>query len=418
MRVSGHIVVMSLCLLALCSCARRGGTPSVKDREYYEGLYFSSLEATPHIRQYSLPEALRFADGRPVETPAQWYGSRRPELLDLFEREMFGYAPDAIAGTTCTVVESGPALGGMAVRKQVKIDFHRDGQYISVLMYLPAASRGPVPVFLGINFDGNASISADEAIIYPDASHTSLWGDYSPAPRGSQSSRWPLEYIIGRGYGVVTFHCADVDPDFDDGFANGVTPFIYEPGQTKPRPDQWGTISAWAWGLSRVLDYLQTDADVDEERVAVFGHSRMGKTALLAGARDERFAMVISNCSGCCGAALSRREYGETVESITHLFPHWFCGNFSKYASDVDALPFDQHELLALIAPRPVYVASAEEDAWADPTGERLSLQEASRVYAFLGLAPSLTGYHIHEGPHSISLTDWRWYLDFADRYL
>ena len=409
-----YVCVLGFALAAL-SC---GGNQTVRDRSYYEGLYTASLALAPDIRSYTLPDALTFEDGSPVLTPAQWYGQRRAELLELFDREMFGRAPGRIEGTRRFLVESGPALGGLALRKQVRIDFGRDGRYIDVLIYLPSGAAGACPLFLGINFDGNASICADPAVILPPEEHTRDWGGYVHPVRGSQASRWPLKEILGRGYGVATFHCADVDPDFDDGFCNGVTPFIYREGQTVPDADQWGTLSAWAWGLSRVMDYLETDAQVDGRRVAVIGHSRMGKAALLAGARDERFAMAISNCSGCCGAALSRRQYGETVESITNLFPHWFCGNFSKYAADVDSLPFDQHELLALMAPRPVYVASAEQDAWADPVGERLALQEAARVYGFLGLDPALTGYHIHEGPHGISLTDWKFYLDFADRYL
>jgi len=385
----------------------------------YFSWYTESLDKTPDIREYTLPDALTMADGRKVVSPEQWYCERRPELLNLFETEMFGKAPGQIEGTTWEVLdEDRNALGGKAIRRQVKIDFHRDGRYITVLMYLPAGADARVPVFMGLNFEGNASVASDPGILYPSASHSKAYGIYTAPERGAQAARWPVEDIISRGYGIVTFHSSDVDPDFDDGFRNGVTPFIYKDGQKYPEPDQWGTISAWAWGLSRVMDYLETDPDVDEGRVAVIGHSRLGKTALLAGVRDERFAMVISNCSGCCGAALSRRDYGETVESIVHLFPHWFCGNFFKYAYDVDSLPFDQHELLALVAPRPLYVASAEQDAWADPTGELISLQEARKVYDFLGLDRGLTGYHIHEGRHGISLTDWSHYLDFADRYL
>ena len=385
----------------------------------YIGWYFDSLEQVPDVRKYTLPDALTMGDGRKVESAEQWYSERRPELLGLFETEMFGKAPGAVEGTTWEVVEEDRhALGGKAVRKQVKVDFHRLGRHVTVLMYLPTDAAGKVPVFMGLNFDGNVTVCDDPAIIAPTPKEIKSYGVYPAVQRGSQASRWPVEEIISRGYGIATFHVSDIDPDFDDGFRNGVTPYIYREGQTYPEPDQWGTISAWAWGLSRVMDYLETDPDIDAGHVAVIGHSRLGKTALLAGARDERFAMAISNCSGCCGAALSRRNVGETVESITHLFPHWFCGNFFKYADDIDSLPFDQHELLALMAPRPVYVTSAEQDRWADPVGERLALQEAQRVYDFLGLERGLTGYHIHEGGHGISLVDWEHYLDFADRYL
>ena len=369
------------------------------------------------VPAYTLPDALTMQDGRKVTTPAQWYAERRPELLGLFETQMFGKGPGRIEGTACELLEEGPALDGKAIRRQVRITFAK-GKYVTVLMYLPAGREGPVPAFMGINFGGNASVAPDPAILYPEESHARAYGIYQEPPRGSRASRWPLEDIIGRGYGFVTFHTSDIDPDFDDGFRNGVTPLIYKEGQNFPEPDQWGTLSAWAWGMSRVLDYLETDPDVDASRVAAIGHSRLGKTALLAAARDERFAMAISNDSGCGGAALSRRGYGENLRFITGHFPHWFCGNFFQYVDNEDALPFDQHEFLALIAPRPLYVASAEDDSWTDPVGERLAFQEAQKVYDFLGLDRSLTQYHIREGGHGLTREDWLHYLDFADRHL
>lgn len=363
------------------------------------------------IPEYTLPNPLVMQDGTPVSTPEQWYGSRRKELLDMFSREMFGYAP-AAPEVSGEVIEEGSAFGGKALRRQV--DIHLSGKrVIHLLVYTPADAKGPVPVFLGINFNGNLTVTDDPAVL--EAANWKSYGIYPREARGSQSSRWPISEIIARGYGVATFHCSDIDPDYDDGGRNGVVSMVYREGQTYPEPDQWGTIAQWAWGLSRALDYLENDDRVDASRVAVFGHSRLGKTALWAGAQDERFAMVISNDSGCGGAALSRRRFGETVAAINAQFPHWFCDNFKKYSDKEDELPFDQHELLACVAPRPLYVASAEEDSWADPVGERLALQEAASVYRFLGESPALLGYHIRQGRHDITLEDWLHYLDFAD---
>jgi hypothetical protein len=387
------------------------------------------------VGAHPLPDPLRFASGAAVQDAKNW-PARRAELLRLFEDQMYGAVPDAPVAVRFELRESDPqALDGRALRKQVRATFSGNGQtsVMDLLLYLPADSPRPVPVFLGLNFSGNHSIHADPAIFISDSP---VYFDFpgvvdhhfGAAGRGSGSSRWPVEQILARGFGLATVYYGDLDPDMDDGFQDGIHPLFYTPGQTRPQAGEWGAVGAWAWGLSRALDYLRADGDVDAARVAVLGHSRLGKAALWAGARDERFALVISNDSGCGGAALSRRRFGETVATINRRFPHWFCENFKRYGQRPSELPFDQHELIALMAPRPVYVASAAEDLWADPRGEFLGAYHASPVYRLLGQSglesdqmPMLEqplshtiGYHIRRGAHDITLYDWERYMDFA----
>ena len=291
---------------------------------------------------------------------------------------------------------------------------------------------------MGLNFNGNQSVEADPAIKLATLWHRDAETKRYVPEQANESSRgrgrrsWPVETIVDRGYALVTACYHDIFPDFSGGFPDSVESLYSKPGQTEREADEWDAIGAWAWGLSRMLDYLETDADVDATRVAVMGHSRLGKTALWAGAQDPRFAVVISNDSGCGGAALSRRAFGETVAIINNSFPHWFALNFRKYGGHEADLPVDQHMLIALIAPRPVYVASAEEDQWADPRGEFLSLKAAEPVYLLLGTdglgadeMPAVDqpvartmGYHIRSGRHAVTAFDWQQYLDFADRHL
>ena len=387
------------------------------------------------VPQYTLPSALTMSDGRRVETPEQWYNERRPQLLHLFETEMYGKVPPRPSDLHFKVVEEDTGIfGGTATRRQINIYFRADEQhYMTLLLYLPNQVEGPVPVILGANFKGNPSINPDPGILYPDEEQIQRYQVYTRVERGSMSNRWPVGMILSRGYGLATFCKNDLDPEYDDSFQNGVHGLFYKEGQNYPEPDEWGSIGAWSWGYSRALDYLETDPRVDAAKVAVIGHSRLSKTALWTAVRDERFAMAFPNNPGCGGAAISRRRFGETVGIIIQHYHYWFCGNFQKYQDNEDDLPFDQHELLALMAPRPVYVGSGQYDKWSDPKGEFLALVEASKVYEFLGLkglgttenpgpwhplSDGLVGYHMRSGPHDLTTWDWAQYLDFADKHL
>jgi hypothetical protein len=395
------------------------------------------------VPAYTLPNPLVCRDGSPVRDAATWRAKRRPELLELFTREMFGRAPAGRpAGMHWQVTsEDRAALGGKAVRKEVTIWFtgRKDGPQMHLLLYQPAGGRGSRwPAFLGLNFGGNQIVHADPAIAVsqrwmrptPDQKTPNR---ASEASRGRSASAWNVETVIARGYATATVYYGDLCEDRVEGLTRDVGALFGTSAVEDRRPEEWGAIAIWAWGLSRALDYLASDPDIDAARVAVHGHSRLGKAALWAGAQDERFAFVISNDSGCGGAALSRRKYGETVGRINDSFPHWFSRRFRAYNEREETLPFDQHELIALIAPRAVHVASAEEDKWADPRGEFLAAKNAEPVYALfgkkgLGVAemppvnqPVLgdgIAYHIRTGKHAINEYDWARYLDYADRVM
>ncbi|HAH23343.1 MAG TPA: acetylxylan esterase [Prolixibacteraceae bacterium] len=390
------------------------------------------------VPAYTVPDVLTRLNGKKVKSEKDWFKKQRPELLKIFTDQVYGKVPGVLGISEVKVWEtSDNALNGLARRKQLSLFFKKNNLNleVNVLMYLPKTTQ-KVPVFLAYNFTGNHAVYNDPAIRL-----TESWVANNPSvgiinnkvteqSRASANDRWPVEEIIKAGYGLVTIYYGDVDPDKDD-FSDGIHPFFYKEGQTKPESNEWGSIAAWAWGLSRAMDYLEKDPMVDSKKVAVLGHSRLGKAALWAGATDPRFAMVISNESGCGGAALSKRIYGETVEIINTSFPHWFCENFLQYDNHEELLPVDQHMLLALIGPRPLYVASAEGDQWADPKGEFLSAKYASAVYELLGKEglpvkemPQVNhpvmgaiGYHIRTGKHDLTPYDWTQYIGFADKH-
>lgn len=387
------------------------------------------------VPPYVLPELMEFCNGLKVADQPQWR-ERRKEIIDLFKSQVYGAVPEANLTTHTTILSCDRyALNGTATRKQIRISFHNNQRSceMDVLIYLPNQRQGAVPLFMGLNFEGNHTIHPDPGILLSekwmaDGKQGVIQHRATQASRGARASRWAVDTLLANGFGLATAYYGDLDPDFDDGFQNGIHPLFYADGQNHPLASQWGSIAAWAWGLSRILDYCASDADIDEQRVAVLGHSRLGKAALWAGALDERFGLVISNNSGCGGAALSRRKFGETLLDINTRFPHWFCENFKQYNDHEENLPVDQHMLLACVAPRPLYVTSASQDLWADPRGEFLSAVHASPAYQLYGAGGlsldmkiqietpimNTIGYHIRQGVHEITGYDWEQFVNFA----
>ncbi|OQW97858.1 MAG: hypothetical protein BWK77_00725 [Verrucomicrobia bacterium A1] len=394
------------------------------------------------VPAYTLPDPLRMQDGTPVADAAAWRTKRRPEVLRLFEEHMYGRSPESRGPVAVKVFDTDPrALGGRATRKQMTIFLTGDtnGPSMDLLLCTPNAAPRPAPAFLGLNFYGNHTVHADPGIRLstrwmrgvPDKGIVN--NRATEASRGCMATRWQVEKIVDRGYALATVYYGDIEPDHAGGWMSGLRGALSPDGtNTVFRPDDWGAIGAWAWGLSRALDGLEKEPAVDARRVAVMGHSRLGKTALWAGARDERFALVISNNSGEGGASLLRRRFGEALHHSVAMVPYWYCGRYRDYAMRESDLPVDAHLLIALAAPRPVYVASATEDLWADPRGEFLAASNAEPVYRLFGLAGLGTdtmpppdrsvggsvGYHVRTGVHDVTAFDWEQYLAFADRHI
>ena len=445
------------------------------------------------IPLYSIPDVLAEEDGTPITGVRQWE-KRRGAILEMLQKEMYGYMPAHPKGLHFKVGNvDETAIGGKATRKEVKVFLTADESvYFTMLMYVPNRKTGPVPAFLGLNFQGNHTICDDPGITIFDREEIVSTRFEGIPERGSASSRWPVELLMDSGYALATIFYEEIAPDVPGCPYGGVLPLGYglasdripaavmdrEGSEGHPVASDWGTICAWAWGLSCAMDYLVTDPALDPGKIAVLGHSRLGKTSLWAAAMDKRFAMAVSSCSGCCGAAFSRRRVGETLAAVRQNFPQWFAPVFDRYADDESTLPFDQHFLVALIAPRPVYITSASGDIWADPHGEFLSGKLASPAFALYGekglvtdpgmaepvtgeykrqsgyvitdvdrnggiasgpardsgnvisdailftgfprgntpLTDGFVGYHVRTGVHDIDSYDWQQYITFADK--
>lgn len=382
------------------------------------------------VGAYSLPNPLQKPDGSLVKTQLEWK-KQRTYLLKLLADNEYGILPTAKVSVSYKVLEiKGNALDGKAIRKRIELVF-ANKYTAEMVLYVPKNVAKPA-VFVGLNFCGNHGVTAETDVPIPTKwmpnskdgivvnNHATEKG------RASQVSRWQLDYVISQGFAVATAYYGDFEPDHREGWKEGIRGILAN--ELSIKPEQWSAIGAWAWGLSRMMDYLQTEPLVNAKKGVIIGHSRLGKGALWAAANDERFAAVISNNSGEGGAAIARRNYGETIGRITSAFPHWFIPKFATYASEPNLLPTDQHTLLSLMAPRPLYVASAADDQWADPKGEFLGAFHAQPAYALfkkegLGVTePPTTNqpvgktvrYHVRTGVHDVTAYDWEQYLKFA----
>lgn len=390
------------------------------------------------IPAYALPDPLLMKNGRKAASVKEWNQVQRPAIYKLFEENVYGRFPKKKLAVSYEVTSLDTnALNGLAIRKEVTVYFLKEdtSAAMDVLLYIPKKVSTPVPVFLGLNFCGNHCTSTDVSVKVSERWIASsmkgvLNNRATDDSRGSQASQWPVNEIISRGYGVATIYYGDLEPDHAEGWKEGIRTRLSR--ALDIRPEEWSAMGAWAWGLNTGVDYLEKENTVDADNIILLGHSRLGKAALWAAATDTRYAVIISNEAGEGGAALSKRYFGETIKNLNQRFPHWFAADYKKYNDNAAALPVDQHMLLALVAPRPLYVSSAEEDRWADPKGEFLSLKNAEPVYKFFdkrGLGtdkmPDVNQpigedirYHIRAGKHDITDFDWQQYLDFADHHL
>ena len=392
------------------------------------------------VPAYALLDPLR-ADGQAITTAKAWE-RHRAELIRAFETNVYGETPQAARTLPLhfrVLEHDTPAMSGLAMRRQVLIPLTPAGEAgaaMHLLLYLPARARGAVPVILGLNFQGNASVANDPGILA-----SAVWQaaaergaspqkvDFPADKRGAQASEWQVKMLLRRGYGLATVYYGDIEPDFKNVTGAGVRAYYQPP--TDPKNEQWGALGAWAWGLSRALDYLRTDAKIDSDEIVVTGHSRLGKAADWAAAQDTRFAALLSTESGKGGQSLYRRDFGETIAHLERSFPYWLCPEFAQWVAHDSEIPVDGNLLLALVAPRPLYVASAEQDLFSDPRGEFLAALDVGKVYALFGKRGLETGsmpavnqpvmhdvaYHIRSGVHDVTAFDWEQYLNFLDQH-
>ncbi len=387
-----------------------------------------------NVGEYTLPALLQLENGKAVKSADVWMDQRRAEIVKLIEENQFGRCPEP-RDISFEVHEKGvPAFDGKALRTQVTIHFTKDKSRpkMDLVIYLPPDATGPVPLLLNISFSANELFIDDDAV-RPGM----IWNrehELIPASQGRPFGKLDVVRVVEQGIGIATFYYGDVDPDFNGGFDFGVRKLYLKPGQTERAADEWGSISAWGWGISCAIDYFETDDTVDEKKIAIYGISRLGKTVMWEGGRDPRVAMVIASCSGEGGAALSRRDFGETVAHLTEAsrFPYQFAVNYQKWGNNVNESPVDAHMLVALIAPRPVLLITGNTDKWSDPYGEFLAAVAAEPVYELLGKKglgktefppagePILhdIGYYMHDGGHGPGPGDWDVMFKFIKMHL
>ncbi len=436
--------VSSLCLIALFALGARAQAPTPTAPAAAAKAASTMIAGIPvnydeaKVGTYTLPDPLKFEDGKPVRTAKDWT-KRRAEIVKIIETQQYGVAPGRPEDESFEVTDKGtPALNGKAIRKQVTIHFSKDPTWpvIHLLVYLPAKAKKAVPMFFTINFGVDQNVTDDPGVVptkVRDPKTNELVTPPAPVPGRFVFGHVNVDAFLDAGIGVASYYYAELDPDTLTGFPNGIRAKYMKAGQTGEddrAPDAWGSISAWAWGMSRVQDYFETDKDIDAKRVAIHGISRLGKTVAWAGAHDQRFAAVIASCGGEGGAALSHRDYGETIAHLTapSRYPYQFAANYANYAGFPDKAPMDANMLLALIAPRPVLLQTGSTDNWSDPKGEFLAAVAAGPVYKLLGkqdlgtdvwpaaktpLFSNGLNYYMHDGGHGMVPTDWDIYVQF-----